>query len=168
MLKRQSFDLLFLDISSKGGLPENAFYLIHRQFPKMPVIVITDKEDEATILPLLRSDAQDYLIRGRITPELIGHTAAFAIERYRMRISLKQKTEQIQFLKESLEAIIRQSADAILMIDESGHICFANPAAAEIFGRSQCDLIGQEFGFPVSANQTMELNLVCPEGKKGL
>lgn len=166
MLKRQSFDLLFLDISSKGGLPENAFYLIHRQFPKMPVIVITDKEDEATILPLLRSDAQDYLIRGRITPELIGHTAAFAIERYRMRISLKQKTEQIQFLKESLEAIIRQSADAILMIDESGHICFANPAAAEIFGRSQHDLIGQDFGFPVSANQTMELDLVCPGGKK--
>ena len=59
-----------------------------------------------------------------------------------------------------LRPIIESLADGIVIVDRSGDIRFANPAAARLFNRSAKDLIGTPFGTPVIAGETTEMEIV--------
>lgn len=58
-------------------------------------------------------------------------------------------TEVLRRSEARFRALIENIADAILVIDASGVVCFANPAAKSVFGRSPEKLTGQQFGFPL-------------------
>ena len=64
-----------------------------------------------------------------------------------------------------IRAIVECVADGVLVVDDSGCIRFANPAAADLFGRGMKELIGTEFGFPLVAGATTEIEIVRPGGK---
>ena len=51
-------------------------------------------------------------------------------------------------------------ADGIVVVDGAGRIRFANPAACALFGRPLASLLGQDFGFPVTAGETTEIELL--------
>jgi len=57
--------------------------------------------------------------------------------------------------------IINRSADGVLIVTEHGTVRFANPAAEQLLARSSKSLIGANFGFPVVAGATTEIDLVC-------
>lgn len=63
-----------------------------------------------------------------------------------------------------VETIVERVADGLLLVDASGTIQFANPAAVALFGRTAQDLVGTEFGFPIVAGETTEIELVRPGG----
>ena len=63
-----------------------------------------------------------------------------------------------------VRTIVACVADGVLVVDGTGHIRFANPAAAALFGRDVDDLIGTEFGFPIVGVKTTEIELVRPGG----
>jgi signal transduction histidine kinase len=64
-----------------------------------------------------------------------------------------------------LRAIIEQLADGIVMVGADGMIRFANPAAAQLFARSEQQLVGTEFGFAIANGGPAEIDLVRPDGK---
>jgi len=63
-----------------------------------------------------------------------------------------------------VRAIVESVADGVLVVDATGHIRFANPAAMSLFGREMTSLIGTEFGFPIVAGTTTEIDIVRPGG----
>jgi len=63
-----------------------------------------------------------------------------------------------------VQTIVERVADGLLVVDASGTIKFANPAAITLFGRAAADLIGTDFGFPIVAGETTEIDLVRPGG----
>ena len=63
-----------------------------------------------------------------------------------------------------VRAIVECVADGVLVVDAGGIIRFANPAAELLFGRPMRELIGTEFGFPLGAAATTEIELVRPGG----
>ncbi len=52
-----------------------------------------------------------------------------------------------------LYALLKKSADGIVIVDGDGTILFVNPAAAEIFGRSEEALTGSGLGLPLSSGE---------------
>lgn len=63
-------------------------------------------------------------------------------------------------LEANVSRLLEANADGIVVVDEDGRICFANPAAAALFGRPRDALVGGDFGFPVVAGATTELDVV--------
>src|SRR5439155_21483114 len=63
-----------------------------------------------------------------------------------------------------LQAILDAIADGVVVIDHDGVICFANPAAAELFQRPKSDLLGHPFGFPTKIGESIEIELGQPDG----
>ncbi len=63
-----------------------------------------------------------------------------------------------------VESIVERVADGLLLVDTSGTIQFANPAAVALFGRRAEDLVGTDFGFPIVAGETAEIELFRPGG----
>ena len=66
--------------------------------------------------------------------------------------------------QELVRTIVAHVADGVLVVDERGCIRFANPAARALFGRDADDLIGTEFGFPIVAVRSTEIEIVRPGG----
>ncbi|HKR08229.1 MAG TPA: ATP-binding protein [Gemmatimonadaceae bacterium] len=64
----------------------------------------------------------------------------------------------------SLRAIIERLPDGIVIVDSSGKIRFANPAAERLFDRSTDELVGTDFGFPVVVGETTEIDIVQRRG----
>src|SRR3954466_6701240 len=65
-----------------------------------------------------------------------------------------------------LREVIDKTADGILLVDQSGRLRFINPAAGRMFGRPGKDLIGEQFGFPVVAGETTEIDIMRPGGER--
>jgi signal transduction histidine kinase len=61
-------------------------------------------------------------------------------------------------------AIVRASADGIIAVDARGRIRICNPAAEELLGRTADELTGAQFGHPVVAGDSTEVELMLPDG----
>ena len=77
----------------------------------------------------------------------------------------KQAEEALEASKVSLRTIIEKSVDGILVVDIDGITHFINPAAESILGRKKEELLGEQFGFPVEPDKTMEIEIVRRDGK---
>lgn len=62
-----------------------------------------------------------------------------------------------------LRLIVDRMADGVVIVNRAGHICFANPAAQKLFGRTAEDLVDQDLGFPVLVGDTTEVEVVRPQ-----
>lgn len=62
------------------------------------------------------------------------------------------------------EEVVKKNADAILVVDRIGIIRFLNPAAIQLFGREETELIGEPFGFPVGHGETTEIDILHAGG----
>jgi PAS domain S-box-containing protein len=76
-----------------------------------------------------------------------------------LRIRLEELTLALAASEARFHNVVMGSADGIIIIDDSGHIRFANPAAAALFNRTAENLQGEIFGFPIVAGETMELDI---------
>lgn len=83
-------------------------------------------------------------------------------------IDITDRTHKDIALKESenrLSRIINNISDGLLVVNAQGNICFTNPAAEELFGRSQTQLINHPLGIPFGNDQPTEIFIQQPQGK---
>jgi signal transduction histidine kinase len=59
-----------------------------------------------------------------------------------------------------IRAIVERMADGVVIVDTTGIIRFANPAAEVLFGRSSAQLIGTALGVPVVVGETTEVDVL--------
>ncbi|MDQ3697492.1 MAG: ATP-binding protein [Gemmatimonadota bacterium] len=76
------------------------------------------------------------------------------------RVEHRQGLERLGQTQDLVQTIVECVADGLLLVDDSGEIRFANPAAAALFDRRAADLVGTQFGFPIVAGETTEIELV--------
>jgi signal transduction histidine kinase len=85
----------------------------------------------------------------------------------RLAAELRSVTRQLETRQRQLDRsearfrdIIERNADAIVVVDSSGMIRFANRAATELFNAPLEELIGSDFGFPLVAGDTTEVDVL--------
>jgi PAS domain S-box-containing protein len=79
---------------------------------------------------------------------------------------LEQTRQALQASEARFRNVIEKNADGIIIVDQDGIVRFVNQAAETLLCRSADDLMGEIFGFPLVANDTTELDIVCPRGKE--
>ena len=62
-----------------------------------------------------------------------------------------------------VDQVVAATPDAILVLDAQGVIRFANQAAEEIFGRDRDQLVGHDFGRPLTINGRGRIQLPGPD-----
>ncbi len=74
----------------------------------------------------------------------------------------RKRAERMEALQDraNFRKVITASADGIIVIGQRGIMRFVNPAAESLFARKAKDLLGKQFGFPVVAGETTELDIV--------
>jgi len=95
-LAHDSFDLMLLDLSLPDSQGISTFLSATRQAKATPIIVLTGLDDETLALRAMQEGAQDYLVKGQVTGDLLVRSMRYAIERQRIEDALRQSEERFR------------------------------------------------------------------------
>ena len=160
-VNRGRVDLIFLDFSSPKG--RELLKTLSIQLPDVPIIALIKTAESGYVTDVLRQGAQDYLIKERIDCDLLLHSIQYAIERRRLSEALELSTRQLQDTEANFQRVIESSADGMVVIGANEMMCFVNPAAELLLGRTAAELIGKPFEFSVAVGKRTEATIRSSE-----
>jgi signal transduction histidine kinase len=98
-LETAKFELLLLDLSVLQGRDLRESIETFQRIATIPVVVLTGFDNEAFGVEAVKSGAQDYLVKGRISGDILIRSVRYALERHH-RQNLEERLNQAQRLEE--------------------------------------------------------------------
>jgi serine phosphatase RsbU (regulator of sigma subunit)/anti-sigma regulatory factor (Ser/Thr protein kinase)/FixJ family two-component response regulator len=81
-----SVDCVLVDLSLPDARGLSVIDTVMGAIAEVPVVVLTGAEDEELALQAVERGAQDYLVKRRVDPEVLGRSVRYAIERKRVEV----------------------------------------------------------------------------------
>jgi two-component system cell cycle response regulator len=88
-LSQGGIDLLLLDLDLPDSEDLGSFERVHAFAPDVPIVVLTGMEDEDMALDMVKSGAQDYLVKGDVGPDVLLRSIRYAVERHHLASALR-------------------------------------------------------------------------------
>jgi len=126
-LAAAQFDVILMDMSLPDGAGLANVSLLRAGAPQLPIIVAGDSDDEAIALEAVHAGANDYLVKGQLTPGWLERSLRYAIERRRMDRALLEAEEKYHSVFDHL-------VEGIFQTTPAGRYLMANTALARIYG----------------------------------
>lgn len=96
LLDREKFDCVLLDYDLDDAQGIDLLRAIRDRGDDTPVVMVSGKGDESVAVEALKSGAQDYVVKGSITPEAIKRALGNAIERVALERQIAEKREDLE------------------------------------------------------------------------
>lgn len=141
-------DAVLLDLGLPDSQGFDTFTRVQEKAQAFTVIILSGLNDVDMALHAVRNGAQDYLVKGQISGELLLRSIRHAIERDEADRLLRESRERYQ-------SLVDMMPDAI-MVHQDGLVAFANPAAVRLLGISNPEAL---IGTPM-------IDIVHPEFKE--
>ena len=84
-------DAALLDLTLPDSVGLDTFKRVHSEAPALPIIVFSGNDDDSLALKALQDGAQDYLVKGQVSGQLLARSIRYAIERKRIAEALKSE-----------------------------------------------------------------------------
>lgn len=95
--------------------------------PEAPIVVITTLDDETLALSAVQRGAQDYLVKGQITPTFLGRVLRYTIERKDAERALRESEERFR-------AITENASDIVAVLNREGTFLFVSASVENLLG----------------------------------
>ena len=114
-LKGERFDVILLDLTLPDSQGLSSVETLVRQAPNLPIVVLTNTNDDKLAIEAVRRGAQDYLIKRKINVDVLVRSVQYAIERQRASESLREANEDLvnQVQKKTDELIKAREIDRL-------------------------------------------------------
>ncbi len=170
LLDAGNVDVILLDLILPDSEGLDTLHAVLKAAPSVPIVICSAISNKETALHAVGEGAQDYLIKGDISPSILARAIRYAMERKRIEEALKaahdelemrvkqrtaELTETNELLKKeiverkaveesltSLRKAVESSAVGVTVTDSSGIIIYTNPAEAAMHGYTVEELIG--------------------------
>ncbi|MFW5802501.1 MAG: response regulator [Verrucomicrobiota bacterium] len=139
-LDERRFDVVFLDFALAEPDQFNCVGALAHQAPHLPILVMTGVDNQHLGVQAIHKGAQDYLVRGTVSAANIWRIIRYAVERKRTQDSLIRHLGQGPEGENQFRILVDQTPEAILVVDESGIVQYANPAAGQCLGKTRSEL----------------------------
>ncbi|MGC9502193.1 EAL domain-containing protein [Baaleninema sp.] len=100
-LNARRFEVMLLDLTLPDSQGLESLDRIVAVAPELPVVVLTNADDDSLALDAVRLGAQDYLVKRHVNSELLAKSLRYAIER-------KQASEALRQANNALEERVRE------------------------------------------------------------
>jgi signal transduction histidine kinase len=90
LLKVERFDAILLDLTLPDSIGLDTLKELQATLWDIPIVVLTDLDDEELAVEAVRQGAQDYLVKGQVTTELLVRSLRYGIERTLGELALRQ------------------------------------------------------------------------------
>ncbi|MGQ4645872.1 ATP-binding protein [Lyngbya aestuarii] len=138
LLQQENFDVILLDLSLPDSQGLDTVANIQECGLNLPIVVLTARNDQELAIQLIQVGAQDYLVKGNVSSELLLRSLRYAVERQLAQEAVRLNEERYRFVVNSVQEVIFQ-------IDITGNWIFLNPAWTEITGFSVSQSLGTPF-----------------------
>lgn len=135
-----------------------------------PPVVVVDGGDTTLAVKVIKSGAEDYLVKAQTTPDDLRLAVRSAIENAELRRQLQQREAQLRQSEECYRMLVEEQTDLICRFLPDGTLTFVNSAYSRYFGFSSQQLIGQsclrlipEVEQATAQQYLTELQLLTPE-----
>lgn len=131
-------DAVLLDL----GLPDSngidTVVQVRKKAAHIPIVVLTEMEDEVLAVRAVQEGAQDYLVKDKIKTDVLVRSIRYALER-----------QQREFAEQRFNVTIDAAPGGVVMVERTGKIVLVNTETETLFGYSRDELIGQQIEFLV-------------------
>ena len=90
-----SFEIILLDLNLPDSTGQQTFQKVLDCCKQIPIVLISEIDDEKLALKLINEGAQDYITKHSLTPAL-GKSIQYAIERKRTQEAMKIKINELE------------------------------------------------------------------------
>ena len=142
----QALDQFHPDIIlSDHSLPQfnsmDALVIARQRVPGIPFIMVTGTVSEEFAAEIIKSGADDYILKDRLT-RLPGAIIK-AVQRRKSEKEKLEITEKLKRSEENYRTIMERVSDGFVALDKDGHYTYVNKKAGEIMRRKPKELIGK-------------------------
>jgi PAS domain S-box-containing protein len=95
-LQARQFDVALLDLTLPDSLGLDSLDSLISHAPNLPIVVLTNTNDEELAVAAVRHGAQDYLFKRQVNLEILVRAVRYAIERKQTSIALQTANEQLE------------------------------------------------------------------------
>jgi len=97
-LRDDSFDVILLDLGLPDSRGLDTVSKVHAENQEIPIVVLTGFDDEKMGVRAMQEGAQDYLVKGEYTRQLLTRSVRYAIECNKVERALRRANVRLQEL----------------------------------------------------------------------
>lgn len=112
LLSQHDVDVILLDLSLPDSHGLETVKTLHEAQPVTPIVVMTGTNDAQMGIQAVGSGAQDYLIKGEVSGDVLVRSLHYAITRQQIEVALRQ-SEQNERTQRTLAEALRDTAAAL-------------------------------------------------------
>jgi signal transduction histidine kinase len=94
-LKKEQFDLILLDLTLPDSQGLGSVEILVQNFSHVPIVVLTNTNDNQLAVAAVRQGAQDYLVKRNINIDVLVRSIQYAIERQKASDLLRETNENL-------------------------------------------------------------------------
>ena len=142
-IRRHCHDIYLLDYFLGEGNGIEILRTAIAEGCKAPIIFLTGQEDRAIDLKAMEEGAADYLIKSRITEDLLERSIRYSIKQKQTEESLSRSRREFQRLSLEFQALLDAIPDRLTLLAPDLRILWANKGAAKAAGLDVGALTGK-------------------------
>lgn len=104
ILETHIINIILLDLSLPDSQGIDTLLTIQDHFSAIPIVILSNLNDEEVAMEAVKKGAQDYLVKGKVTGYLLVRSIHYAIERKYIQLQLELTNQELQHSNEELEA----------------------------------------------------------------
>lgn len=154
-----NIDVVLLDLDLPDSSGVDSVVRLHAAAPDVPIVVVTDTDDDDLALRSLQAHAEDYLVKSRADRAVLQRTIRHALERHRIQVDLERNVRALEKNEARFRNVVATSTDGVVVVSREGVVLFANPSAARLIGRPPEELHGEMLGYPFAPRARHEVTV---------
>lgn len=95
-VNRENFDVILLDLTLPDSQGLSSLTPLMSKVPQVPIVVLTNTNDDQLALEAVRQGAQDYLMKRQVNLEMLVRSVSYAIERSQVSRTLHRLNEMLE------------------------------------------------------------------------
>lgn len=103
-ISHSSYDIILLDLTLPDSQGLSSLPLLINNAPSVPIVVLTNTNDEELAIEAVREGAQDYLVKRHVNVNSLVRSICYAIERKQLLETLRQVNQTLQVRVEKSNA----------------------------------------------------------------
>jgi len=165
-IEKCAFDLILCDLGLPDSVGIQTFLKLSTDDLRIPIIVLSNTDNQELALQCVREGAQDYLPKSVVSKESLQRAIYHAIERNKLAKVVDQRNRELREERERLKYLIEKNSDGMLLIDSRRQIRLANQTAREIFSLDKPEPSSREFPYPLDLSKSTEIEVSTGSGEK--
>ncbi|MCD8486369.1 MAG: response regulator [Desertifilum sp.] len=94
--RNHAFDIILLDLTLPDSTGLASLDLLIDRVPSLPIVVLTNTNDDELAVEAVRHGAQDYLVKRHLNQEILARSLRYAIERKQAAVALREANEILE------------------------------------------------------------------------